>query len=478
MKFYYNVIFKAIKLKNKVLYKSTSLKKHDSTSQITNQELTDYNENRFLGYQPHICNAPITSMYLSYDGNVLACCKNRNYNLGNIENNTLLEIWNGEKKTKLVNKLDNYNFELGCQGCKEGIKAKKYSNVMAASYDNFDVSKKPNFPKRIDFELSSTCNLACRMCDGQLSSTYRKHFQGLPALKNPYTNDFLKQLKYFLPHLKKANFLGGEPFLIDMYFDIWEQILEVNPKCNMHLQTNGHILNEKIKTLLEKGDFSIGMSLESIQKERFENIRVFGNFEKFMNNFQYFKSYCKRKKTYFNFAFTPMRETIDELPDFIHFANKEGVNIYLNTLTEPHDMALWSLSPDPIRVIVNDLEKVLFPQNTILEKENAKQYFSYINLLKSWLSESIIRDEKIKNDDKVLSNDDLQDILITRCDQYVKKHTQDVESKIYFYDFKDYLLKLKEKLGEEKYRCNLLFQKNCDEERMVYEYFRKEGITK
>ena len=64
------------------------------------------------------------------------------------------------------------------------------------------------------------------MCGGKWSSAIRKNREGLPPLKNHYDKDFVKQIREFLPFLREARFIGGEPFLINLYYDIWEAITE------------------------------------------------------------------------------------------------------------------------------------------------------------------------------------------------------------------------------------------------------------
>ena len=201
-----NLALKIVKVKKLLLFKRPIIKAYKPESEIPLDILLDYNENRKFGYAKNICNAPHNSLYFSVDGNVLACCKNRSYKLGHITQNSIMEIWKGSKIASLRDRLKDYRFDLGCNGCKEGICASKYANVMAASYDDYNNSSNNPYPIRMDFELSATCNLACIMCDGHLSSTYRKHFQQLAPVKDLYDETFLTQLTEFLPYLKKANF--------------------------------------------------------------------------------------------------------------------------------------------------------------------------------------------------------------------------------------------------------------------------------
>jgi MoaA/NifB/PqqE/SkfB family radical SAM enzyme len=463
------IAFQLLKYKHELKYRKAIVKQYPAHADVPLDILMKYNSNRQTGYQPHICNAPYTSIYFGIDGSALACCKNRSYTLGHISRNTIQEIWNGARLKQLRESLNRYDFSSGCSGCLDGICAGKYANVMAASYDDFHTDKTPEYPLRMDFELSSTCNLACIMCDGNLSSTYRKHFQHLPPKPEHYGADFLNQLSTFIPHLKKANFLGGEPFLIGIYYEIWELLLSQNPDCLMHVQTNGHILNNKVKRILEKGRFSIGMSLESLNKEQFQQIRLFSNYDKFLENFRYFKAYCSAKSTYFNLAISPLRSTVRELPDFVHFANEEQVHIYFNTVTEPHDLALWSLPSAELHTIIRALDKVELPQHNSTASSNAAQYHSFINQLKQWATDAEQLEESMAlHQHKPI--EELKSGIADRLMKHTGKYTAHSVYEVTINDIEDFMSRLRNTASD--FRKKLLFLSVIDHERLVYEFLR------
>src|SRR5690606_6216470 len=110
------------------------------------------------------------------------------------------------------------NFNHRCSVCKTNVENGNHVSVLSKLYDyNYEVQE---YPAVMEFELSNKCNLECVMCKGELSSTIRKQRDKLPPLNTPYDSTFVEQLKEFIPHLKEAKFLGGEPFLIDIYYEI------------------------------------------------------------------------------------------------------------------------------------------------------------------------------------------------------------------------------------------------------------------
>ena len=113
-------------------------------------------------------------------------------------------------------------------------------------------------------------NLECIMCYGNFSSSIRKNREKLPSTPTVYDEKFLESLDPIIPDLKYVKFLGGEPFLINIYYEVWERIIECNPNCLIDVQTNGTILNDRVKDILERGNFRIGVSLDSLKKETYE----------------------------------------------------------------------------------------------------------------------------------------------------------------------------------------------------------------
>ncbi|MBU0764920.1 MAG: radical SAM protein, partial [Bacteroidetes bacterium] len=240
------------------------------------------------------------------------------------------------------------------------------------------------------FELSNACNLECEMCSPVFSSKHNK--QG--RFRQVYDNRFVDQLTEFIPNIVQARFFGGEPFLINIYFRIWEKIIELNPKCRITLQTNGTILNDKIKDLLNKGKFNIGISIDSLQKERYERIRKGADFEEVMKNIDYFTEYCHKKSSILNFSVCPMTINWEEIPDLVDFCNDRKALIYFNTVFQPEYLSFLSLGSNDLDRIITELKPKKFRTATIFEKKNSKHYFDFVNLLKVWFDKADERERE------------------------------------------------------------------------------------
>ncbi len=406
----------AKKFKNKLLnYSAIHKEIPENYNPLPIDAVIDYNNNRYEGPQKHICFAPFNSLFFDVRGKVVVCNGNREYVVGDITKDTVKEIWEGDTINKLRQHLDNFDFSLGCSKCADAILSKNYDAAFARSYDSTPTVK--SNPVRMEFEISGTCNLACLMCNGFLSSTYRKQIEKQEPYRDVYDESFIDQLEPYLPHLQFTKFSGGEPFLIELYYKIWERMAELNPNCPIHIQTNGLILNNKVKSALEKGKFHIGVSLDGASKENYEKIRMFGKFERVIENLEYFRDYCQRKKTLLNIPFTPTRYTAYEVPEFIRLANQFQATAFFNVVWEPHTLAIWTFDSPELKKLLAFYETQQFEKKTFIELKNHRQFESFKNQVRQWIVNAEVR-EKVYPEFSSLSNEELIEKLIVRMMEY------------------------------------------------------------
>jgi MoaA/NifB/PqqE/SkfB family radical SAM enzyme len=388
---------------------------------IPTQDVIDYNFARFNGPQKYLCFAPFNSMFFDIRGKVVVCNQNRDYIIGDVNEQTLHDIWFGDKRRIISEHIAHHDFNLGCQKCADAILSKNYNGLPAISYDYTPTIER--YPARLEFEISSTCNLACVMCNGFISSTYRKHFEQEEAYPSVYRSSFAEQLTEFIPHLKYTKFSGGEPFLIDLYYDIWSKMIELNPACGIHVQTNGLVLNNKVKNILEKGRFYIGVSLDGASRETYENIRLFGKFDRVLENLYYFKDYCERKKTELNIPFTPTIKSMYEVHRFADLANTYNATAFFNVVWEPHAIAIWTLDSPELKALLAFYEKQHIASKTYTEHKNKMQFEYFKNQVRKWIKDAEER-ERLYPQFEQYSNEELINQLTDKLIAYDKGTVQ------------------------------------------------------
>ncbi|MCB9225584.1 MAG: radical SAM protein [Chitinophagales bacterium] len=359
--------------------------KYNFKSTVKAEDLVAYNAQRFNGQVNPICSAPIKDMYFSRHGFVYVCCHNRSYPVGQYPHDSIKKIWTGEKSKKIRAALFKNNLSLGCQKCQVDMDNKAYPSVRANHFDLLPLN--PNYPTMMEFELDTTCNLECAMCSGEFSTSIRKNREKLPPLKTFYDSNFVNELKEFIPHLKETRFSGGEPFLIKIYLEIWDKIVAQNSDCLISVQTNGTVLNTRIKEILNKGKFEIGVSLDSLDKNTFETIRQNANFEKVISNINFFSEYCSQKNTAFRLSMCVLRNNWHEMGKYVEFCNKHNAYTSFHKVINPEKEAIWCLSSKELNNIYNTLNNYDFGDTSSFNSialQNIEHFQQYLKQIKTW----------------------------------------------------------------------------------------------
>ncbi len=384
---------------------------------IDNDIIRKYNKTRNSKSKKYLCYAPFKSLTFFIGGDIMVCWHNKQYLLGHYPEDSIKEIWFGKKAEIFREHIINNDLSLGCAECLRHIETNNYNLASTWRYDYLS-GWSSKYPVTMDFQISNICNLECIMCNGEFSISVRQHREMENPYINPYDSNFINQLDPFIPHLKEANFSGGEAFLINQYFEIWEKIYNINPSVKISVTSNSTVLNDRIKKILEKLRFNFTISIDSVNKETYEKIRKNASFEETFYNFDYYLEYTKRKKTFFSVRICPLRQNWKEIPEIINFLNKKDVESYFNTVIFPPYSSLWNLKSDEINEIVNYLSGFRFENNTKNQKQNNQNYENLIKQLKDWYKEAILREIEYPFIE-TFETEKLKNILFTKVFEYI-----------------------------------------------------------
>jgi radical SAM protein with 4Fe4S-binding SPASM domain len=304
------------------------------------------------------CYAPYTSLYFDVRGNVRVCCHNFRNKVGNITEQSLDEIWNGARIKSIREALLAYDFSQGCEFCEWQLSSRSYASLATRKWDSLAPgSLGPSWPQMMEFSINTTCNLECVMCDGDHSSSIRARREKRSPLSNPYGEDFFEQLRRYLPHLRRTKFLGGEPFLQDGCYRIWEMMMEENTGTSCHVTTNGTVFNVRVERAIEALPFSISISVDGFTKETVERVRVNAQYERVMENVHRFRAYTRARKTSFGLTFCMMRYNWFEFGDFCLFADSLQCSVGINLVRNPPELSLFTLPKSDLEAIVSKMER-------------------------------------------------------------------------------------------------------------------------
>ncbi|MFN8395177.1 MAG: radical SAM protein [Bacteroidia bacterium] len=358
---------------------------------LTKAEVKALNARRQGRECRRVCHIPEKGLYFGLRGQVYSCCFNKAYVLGTYPEQSIREIWKGQALKAQRKAIKRWDMSLGCQGCHSLIQSGNFNALPLRNYDRF-AARSWGWPAKMDFELFNTCNLECIMCRGEFSSTIRKNREGLPPIESPYDAAFFDQVEEFIPHLKSSHFLGGEPFLIPQYIDLWERMAAINPALAVSVQTNCTVLNQRTKDLLERMNFHISVSIDSVSAENYPKIRVNGNWDRVLENLRHFRDYTRRRGTLLTMAFCPMPQNWRELPDAVHFCNEWEMPLMFTTVEAPPHCSLSALSYHELQEIEAGLFQHSLPSSTPLQLQNRQSYLDLAAQISAWKEAAKLRE--------------------------------------------------------------------------------------
>lgn len=325
------------------------------TGHESDAALRSYERARPTTHRHSACNAPLNNLYFRADGAIAPCWLqfHQDSPRWTPDGPTIRDIWDGEWLGDLRRRLVNRDFSGPCTTCRHEIEVG--NRPLAAAYDEIQVQD--HWPSMFELELSNQCNLECVMCSGMLSSRIRANREGLPPLEIPYDSSFIDQVVEFLPHLEELRINGGEPLMQAAAFQLLDHVGDLRPDLKVTIATNGTVLNSKVERVLQRCAIHFNVSIDSLQAERYEAIRVHARFDVLMRNVERFIEYSHRTDRLLCVMVNPMRTNWDEMPDYVRWCNERDVALYFNTIRYPESEALHPLPADELRRIRSTLQE-------------------------------------------------------------------------------------------------------------------------
>lgn len=257
-----------------------------------------------------ICPLPFSHQHVQPNGEIRFCCAARpdsNKNVDgrtlNVNQDTLLEAWNSPSIKNLRLDLIQGKTPEECNYCWERENAEHtqgtsmridflsripintvQDRIDYALENNGEVNQNP-----FDFQIMSgnLCNLSCKMCTPQYSTSYSKFYsnKGIRDFKEirfsqkympsdieethfnatydwPNTNPLNIILQDYFDDIQSIFLIGGEPTIIEGTFNFLEHIIELGYQKKIYpwISTNCTNINKKLIDLLDQFDRT-GMNL-------------------------------------------------------------------------------------------------------------------------------------------------------------------------------------------------------------------------
>jgi len=312
----------------------------------------------------NFCVVPWTNFEVYTNGDIKTCSLGKK-TLGNISDQPLDEILNGEPIKKIKENMLNNVPDKNCVKCQirtiEEDNFKHLRNHYNSRLEQEDVNYEDinNFDMRfIDLHWSNICNLRCVMCNPGQSSLIAKDEKVFVApIQQERIDEIIKVVTKNEDKIKEIYLSGGEPFYIPQNVKLLKAL--TNKEVPIRINTNMHwYKNNKLYEILKTfKNVQLTMSVDALYN-KFNYIRTGANWETFIKNFKTVK-----EETQFeirmNMIFSVIN-AIDVPKNIKYFYHDIGIkDITINLLENPKEIAPMNYPENKKQFIINELQSVL-----------------------------------------------------------------------------------------------------------------------
>ncbi len=202
-------------------------------------------------------------------------------------------------------------------------------------------SKLTNFPSLLQVEVTTYCNIKCRMCS--TTRPVRKRNRKLQHIQM----DVIESLKPALPYVSNAILQGGgEPFLhpkIEKIISIFQDY-----EVLLNTVTNGTVINENLAKLIGYNFSTLSVSIDGATAKTFELVRVGAKFSKVLQAVDLINKY-RLPQMKLLVGFVIMRCNAHELAEMVKLSKKLGAQRFQAAWLVPFSDLPWSEEQDPTR---------------------------------------------------------------------------------------------------------------------------------
>jgi len=326
------------------------------------------------------CPAPWINISTDVNGSIRPCCRyeqpsrQKEYKMPWMKSGNLDELYNGPEMNALRQAFIDGKEPSECNWCwkEEETGIESFRELYTKRNYSYDLDNP--IPQMLDLKLSNVCNLKCRMCGSQASSSIAKE-QGV---LEPYhlsdkiigTSNEQMFFEEWLPNIQELELTGGEPFFSSENKRLISRIADSShaKHIDIKITTNGMFYIPKLMEKMAKfKKVRIPISIDDIgprleyarDNSKWELIKA--NIFSMTNKYPNFDVTIYRTINNFNIYY------LDELDDW---AQSENIGISNGILHEPRYLSIQNL---PVRA-----------KNEVLDKfgseEKYKSIISFMNV--------------------------------------------------------------------------------------------------
>jgi radical SAM protein with 4Fe4S-binding SPASM domain len=325
------------------------------------------------------CTLPWINLSTDVNGSLRPCCKfaqpepYNEYQLPNMKEGSLDILWNDQRFQNLRQAFLDGKKPKECQSCWDeeaaGINSFRVQFAKDKKINTSTMLFEPivsSGPRAMDLKLNNVCNLKCRICGPQASSTFLKEYQeqfNITVEGSDYwiSNKILgtsneEVINKWAEDLIHLEITGGEPMASPENIKVLDLLIKSGNAKNITilLNTNGTLYNKKfLDHILQFKEITMCISVDDLgprlEYERYptEWNTIQDNISKFLelrkNNSNLFLTLCPTVSIF----------NIYYLTDYLQWSKSLGIFTYYNILHYPPSHSVKNL-PDKLKEIVSE----------------------------------------------------------------------------------------------------------------------------
>ena len=377
---------------------------------------------------PTFCMHPFTGLATREDGAIQVCC--RSHPIGNIKDNTLEEIWNGDNMKRIRKQVLTGYRPKECEPCfsleDQGVESLRQRHVLgkipearinlypnAVSTMRKDYTMPFEIPT-MELKLNNLCNLKCRMCHPGDSTAWndwaevKEFYKGEGQVifdiveehnleKKPLLDEFednpnwWASLEKNLPHFRRVEFAGGEPLMDPQHFRILDMLAPYGDQIEIKYATNLTTLGKSNRTVWQYWpkfkSVAVNVSIDGIGTS-YEYIRGNASWAELINNVKQIQTIPNISRIVGAVAVQVSNILIlDKMIEY--FLNDLGIVFYTNMVQYPNVLSAQVIPNELKSIAVIRLKAVrelvptfkLVKEHPMLEALTYKQIDGIINFI-------------------------------------------------------------------------------------------------
>ena len=289
-----------------------------------------------------ICYNPWTHFEVNNpDGSVTMCCDVDTV-LGNVNEQSIEEIWNGKMYQKMRRMMFEEGGEKMCSpnclllnGCKDYQSFSWFSSISTNSplASNARLNEEEiragkeilkSKPRWMRFAISYRCNYNCYHC---YQKGERKENITLPA-------KFITDLKGLAQYYQFLYIFGGEPTLFPEFSGLLN-LADENPFMLFGMVTNASLVHKHIERIKKVKWAFIAVSLDAASPGMYKELRKASNWEQIIKNIIMLSELRKDRRYEFNLGMTVNSKNCQELYDFVSLSDCYGATPKIHLVSNP-----------------------------------------------------------------------------------------------------------------------------------------------